>query len=72
VRKGYLDIAKNEPHRVKLIDTRDGEKKVFEKIRRIVDNLMKGKRIFPNTLMCQKREGPAKCRKELMWISLYG
>jgi dTMP kinase len=44
VRKGYLDIAKREPHRVKLIDTREGEKKVFEKIRKIVDNLIKGKR----------------------------
>jgi dTMP kinase len=47
VRKGYLDIAKREPHRVKLIDTREGEKKVFEKIRKIIDNLIevKGSRI---------------------------
>jgi dTMP kinase len=42
VRKGYLAIAKKEPHRVKVIDTREGEKKVFEKIRKIVDNLLVG------------------------------
>ena len=47
VRKGYLDIAKKEPDRVKVIDTREGEKKVFEKIRKIIDNLIevKGSRI---------------------------
>ena len=33
VRKGYLSLAKEEPHRIKVIDTRDGEQKVFEKIR---------------------------------------
>jgi dTMP kinase len=43
VRKGYLAIAKKEPHRVKVIDTREGEEKVFEKIRKIVDNLIKRK-----------------------------
>lgn len=37
VRKGYLAIAKKEPRRVKVIDTRAGEEKVFEKIREIVD-----------------------------------
>ena len=40
VRKGYLTIAKKEPYRVKVIDTREGEDKVFEKIRKIVDNLI--------------------------------
>jgi dTMP kinase len=47
VRKGYLAIAKREPHRVRVIDTREGEEKVFEKIRKIVDNLIgvKGSRI---------------------------
>ena len=40
VRKGYLSIGKEEPHRVKVIDTRQGEEKVFEKIRRIVDELI--------------------------------
>ena len=41
VRKGYLFIAKKEPLRVKVIDTRQGEDKVFEKIRKIVDELIK-------------------------------
>ena len=48
VRKGYLAIARKEPRRVKLIDTRQGEEKVFEKIQKIVDNLIigvKGSRI---------------------------
>lgn len=37
VRRGYLEIAKREPQRVKVIDTRMGEEKVFEKIRERVD-----------------------------------
>jgi dTMP kinase len=41
VRRGYLSIAKKEPDRVKVIDTREGEEKVFEKIRRIVDDFLK-------------------------------
>jgi dTMP kinase len=47
VRKGYLAIARKEPGRVKVIDTRQGEERVFEKIRKIVDNLIgvKGSRI---------------------------
>jgi dTMP kinase len=40
VRKGYLAIAKKEPCRVKVIDTREGADKVFEKIRKIVDELI--------------------------------
>lgn len=44
VRKGYLALSKKEPHRVKIIDTRVGEERVFEKIREIVDNLIKGKK----------------------------
>ncbi len=44
VRKGYLAIARKEPRRVKVIDTRQGEEKVFEKIQKIVDNLMSGKK----------------------------
>lgn len=40
VRKGYLAIARKEPHRVKVIDTRAGEEKVFKKIREIVDDLL--------------------------------
>jgi len=47
VRKGYLAMAKKEPRRVKVIDSRQGEEKVFEKIRKIVDDLIgsKGSRI---------------------------
>jgi dTMP kinase len=41
VRKGYLAIGRNEPHRVKVIDTRGGEEKVFEKIRKVIDNLIR-------------------------------
>lgn len=37
VRRGYLEIAKKEPQRVRVIDTRVGEDKVFEKIREIID-----------------------------------
>ena len=40
VRKGYLAIAKKEPRRVKVIDTRQGEENVFEKIRKTVDKLI--------------------------------
>jgi dTMP kinase len=40
VRKGYLSIAKKEPHRVKVINTRQGEEKTFEKIRQVVDKLI--------------------------------
>ncbi|MGQ9648177.1 MAG: dTMP kinase [Thermodesulfobacteriota bacterium] len=40
VRKGYHWIAKKEPYRVKVIDTRNGPDKVFEKIRDIVDKLI--------------------------------
>ncbi len=44
VRRGYLAIARKEPRRVKVIDTRQGEEKVFEKIQKIVDNLLIGTR----------------------------
>ncbi len=44
VRRGYLAIARKEPRRVKVIDTRDGEDRVFEKIRKIVDNLVSRKK----------------------------
>ncbi len=40
VRRGYLTLAKKEPRRVKVIDTRQGEDKVFEEIRQIVDELI--------------------------------
>jgi len=47
VRGGYLSIAKKEPQRVRVIDTRQTEGRVFEKIRKIVDNLIgfKGSRV---------------------------
>jgi dTMP kinase len=45
VRRGYLSIARKEPNRVKVIDTRQGEEKVFEKICRIVEELIIAKRI---------------------------
>jgi len=44
VRRGYLAIAKKEPRRVRVIDTRAGEERVFDNIRKIVDNLIKGKK----------------------------
>lgn len=44
VRRGYLALAKKEPGRVKIIDTRQGEEKVFEKIRDIVDKLIELKK----------------------------
>jgi dTMP kinase len=46
VRRGYLAIARKESHRVKVIDTRQGQDKVFEKIRKIVDNLIRNKKKF--------------------------
>jgi len=42
VRRGYLAIAKKKPHRVKVVDTRKGEEKVFETIRKIVDRRLTG------------------------------
>jgi dTMP kinase len=44
VRRGYLAIAKDEPHRVKVIDTRLGEDEVFEKIRQYIDKKIGVKR----------------------------
>jgi len=46
VRKGYLAVALKEPRRVKVIDTRPGEEKVFEEIRRTIDKLIGGTRNF--------------------------
>ena len=40
VRKGYLALAKKEPRRVKVVDTRQGEDNVFNKIRKTVDKLI--------------------------------
>jgi dTMP kinase len=41
VRRGYLDVAKKEPHRFRIIDTRQGEERVFQKIQKVIDELMK-------------------------------
>jgi dTMP kinase len=40
VRKGYLTLARKEPRRVKVIDTRKGEDKVFEEIQHIIDKII--------------------------------
>ena len=41
VRQGYLFLAKKEPSRVKVIDTRQGEEKVFKKICAIIDEIIR-------------------------------
>ncbi len=46
VRKGYLAIARRQPQRVRIIDARQGENKVFEKIRQIVDELIEARKPF--------------------------
>jgi dTMP kinase len=46
VRRGYLSLAKKEPRRVKVIDTRQGEDKTFEKIRQIIDKLIRSRKEF--------------------------
>ena len=43
VRRGYLSIAKKEPERVKVIDTRRGTGKVFEEIRKTLDEWIEAK-----------------------------
>ena len=43
VRRGYLSIARKELHRVKVIDTREGQDKVFERIRKVIDELIRTK-----------------------------
>lgn len=44
VRRGYLSMAKKEPKRIKVIDTREGEERVFERIRKIMDEFIKVQR----------------------------
>jgi dTMP kinase len=44
VRAGYRSLARSEPDRVKVIDTRQGEKKVFEEIRKIVEGMIRSRR----------------------------
>lgn len=45
VRKGYLALAKMDPQRIKVIDTRIGEDRVFEKIKDIIDRLIEVNKI---------------------------
>jgi dTMP kinase len=58
VRKGYLSIARQEPDRVRVIDTRHGEEKVFEKIRQIVDKLIIAKGIAHSSLEAPNLKHP--------------
>jgi len=44
VRKGYLTIAKKELRRFKVIDTRKGEEKVFQEIRKVIDEIIRIRR----------------------------
>ena len=41
VRKGYLAVAKKERRRFKVIDTRQGEEKVFQEIQKVIGELLK-------------------------------
>lgn len=38
VREGYLEIAKNEPDRVKVIDSKDSIENIFKKVKEIVSS----------------------------------
>lgn len=40
VRNGYLEIAKNEPERVKVVDGRKGIEKVFENVKDLVNKTL--------------------------------
>jgi hypothetical protein len=70
VRKGYLAIARKERRRVKVIDTRQGKEKVFEKIKKIVDNLIERKRTKKSLSVtsvspsCRTRSGIQKFSKD--------
>jgi dTMP kinase len=43
VRRGYLFLAQKDPSRIKVIDTRDGEGMVFQKMRQHIDQLLRRK-----------------------------
>jgi dTMP kinase len=45
VRRGYLSIAKKELRRYKVIDTRQGEENVFQRIQKVIDELIKGRKL---------------------------
>lgn len=40
VRNGYLEIAKNEPERVKVVDGREGIEKVFENVKDLINKTL--------------------------------
>jgi dTMP kinase len=43
VRRGYLSLAQRESSRIKVIDTRHGEKMVFQEMRQHIDRLLRRK-----------------------------
>jgi dTMP kinase len=43
VRRGYLSLARREPSRIKVIDTRHGEEMVFREMRQHIDRLLRRK-----------------------------
>ena len=45
VRRGYLTLARKDPLRFNVVDTREGEEKVFEKIRKVIDQLIQIKSV---------------------------
>ncbi len=45
VRKGYLTLARKDPLRFKVVDTREGEEKVFEEIRKVIDQFIQIKSV---------------------------
>ena len=45
VRRGYLSLAKKDQRRFKIINTRQGEEKVFQKIKTVVDEMIKTRRL---------------------------
>jgi len=45
VRRGYLSLAKKDQRRFKIIDTRQGEEKVFQEIKTVVDKMTRTRRV---------------------------
>jgi len=42
LRKGYLDIAKNDPKRVKIIDANQSIEEVFTDTKKVIEELLNG------------------------------
>lgn len=51
VRTGYLEIAKQEPERIKVIDANNSIDDVFEQVRKFIDEKCKGKFYGKSTLV---------------------